>query len=140
MMDRFFFGSAESSMWPPVDIFENEGFIVYEADVPGAEPEDITVKVVGELLIIEGKRRELPEESKAVNYICIERTARSFRRVLAIPAPVDVLSATSLYERGVLTVRFAKIQNRVHCIPVKRGDNEMSLRLKREVVDNDRTE
>ncbi len=135
-MERFFFGGSESPIWPPVDIFEDEDCLIYEADVPGSDPEDITVKVVGDLLIIEGKRRGPELESRSVNYICIERTSRGFRRVLNIPAPVDVASGFALYQKGVLTVTFTKLQNRVHLIPVKRNLENIDIRLKREVVND----
>jgi len=133
-VERFFFGGSESSIWPPVDIFEDQDYLIYEADVPGSDPEDIVVKVVGDLLIIEGKRREPELESRSVNYICLERTSQGFRRVLNIPTPVDVTSGSALYQKGVLTVTFTKLQNRVHRIPVKRNIDNIDVRLKREVV------
>lgn len=139
-MHKFYLTSAETSPWPAVDIFENEDSIVFEADLPGVVPEDIEVKVVGDILIIEGKRKELSASLTAVNYICIERTFRSFRRVLHIPVPIDVSTGLSLYEKGVLTISFEKLRNRVYRIPVKRAEEGMSFRLKREVVINDRAE
>lgn len=139
-MQRFYLSSTETSPWPAVDIFESEEFVVFEVDVPGIDPENIDVKVIGDILVIEGKQKEISETLHTVNYICIERTFRSFRRVLHIPVPIDVSSGLSLYEKGVLTISFEKLRNRVYRIPVKRAEEGKSFRLKREVVIDDRAE
>lgn len=136
-MEGFFLGFTESSIWPPVDIFEDEDYLIYEADVPGSNPEDISVKVVGDLLVIEGNKRGPVEEPRSVNYICIERNSRKFRRVLNMPSPVDVQTGTAFYQKGVLTVTFTKLQKRIHHIPVKRISEKRDIRLEREVVNND---
>lgn len=120
-MEGFFLGPTEASMWPPVDIYETEDRVVFEMDVPGTDPEDISVKIFRELIVIEGKRREINEEAGALNYFCIERISKGFRRVLTIPVSADIMTGKATYNKGVLKIVFEKISHRVHQIPVIRA-------------------
>ncbi|HIJ59441.1 MAG TPA: Hsp20/alpha crystallin family protein [Nitrospirae bacterium] len=120
-MEGFFLGPTETSMWPPVDIYETEDKVVFEMDVPGTDPADISVKIFRELLVIEGKRKEIAEESRALNYFCIERVSHSFRRVLTMPVTANIITGNATYDNGVLKIVFDKITSRMLQIPVKRA-------------------
>jgi HSP20 family protein len=115
--ERFFdyfdpFFSAErwggEDFWhPPVDILEDDEYVLVKADLPGLEEKDINVNFDGHLLTIEGNRRE--GESRGDNgYYSRERFTGKFHRILHLPATVSAEGLKARYHQGVLEVEIPK--------------------------------
>lgn len=49
---------------PRMDVYETNGQVVAEAELPGVDPKDIEVEVKGNILRIEAKGEEKKEEKK----------------------------------------------------------------------------
>jgi len=111
---------VESSAWPLMDIYETGNELIVEIDLPGIEPEDVSLRVYGDLLIIEGIRNDAGREPD-LRYICMERGIRGFRRVLKFPVPVNAASSEAFYARGVISIRFPKLECKAVAITVKRS-------------------
>ncbi|HXX58999.1 MAG TPA: Hsp20/alpha crystallin family protein [Thermodesulfovibrionales bacterium] len=109
---------AETGYQPFIDLYETEEDLVIEIELPGINPEDVLIKVYGDVVIIEGVKREKRAEKK-VNYICMERKFASFRRILKIPTPVNTMAGKALYREGVVTLRFPKLKDRVVKIKIE---------------------
>ena len=95
---------ARRAVSPPVDVFENADEFLVVADVPGAPPGGIEVRVENGTLTIEAKRagEEGPtvgREYEEVDYV------RSFR----IPAGIDAANIAAETKNGTLVVRLPKI-------------------------------
>lgn len=91
----------------PVDVEERDDEIVVRADLPGVEEDRIDLTVdVDTVRIAASDDMEVAEEGET--YVRRERSTRSFRRAVALPAPVDPDTAEASYENGVLTVRVEK--------------------------------
>ena len=90
-----------------VDMYETDDEVVVKASVPGVEPEEIDVKVVGNVLTIKGERKEEKKEEKA-SYIYLERNYGGFHRSVTLPTEVDVDKAKAEFEHGVLTLTLPK--------------------------------
>lgn len=90
-----------------VDMYETDDEVVVEATLPGVKPEEIDVKVTGNVLTIKGERKEEKREERA-SYVCRERSYGSFHRAVTLPAEVDVDKATAEFEHGVLTLSLPK--------------------------------
>ncbi len=112
---------VESSVWPLVDIYETGDELIFEIDLPGIEPDDVTLMVYGDMLIIDGIRNDAGREPD-LRYICMERGIRGFRRVIKFPVPVNAASSEALYSRGVISIRFPKRERKAVRITVKRAD------------------
>ena len=110
---------VESSVWPLMDVYETGHELIVEIDLPGIEPDDVSIMVYGDMLIIEGLRNNAAREPD-LRYICMERGIRGFRRVLKFPIPVDASSAEASYARGVISIRFPKRETKAITITVKR--------------------
>ena len=110
---------VESSVWPLVDIYESGDELIFEIDLPGMEPDDVSIRVYGDMLIIEGIRNDAGSEPD-LRYVCMERGIRGFRRALKIPVPVNASPAEAFYARGVITIRFPKRERKAITITVKR--------------------
>jgi HSP20 family protein len=103
-------GEGEVERWNiPLDVVEEENNIIVHATLPGMKPEDIEVTLEENVLTIKGKT-ETEEEHKEGNYLMRERRTGAFHRMLRLPDTVDTEKAETLYENGVLTVTFPKVE------------------------------
>jgi len=110
---------------PLLDLYETADMIVVEADMPGVDPQEVDISILHGVLTIEGVKKEKVEDQCRVNYLCMERSFDTFKRILKINAPVNARNATATYSRGVLTVSFPKVADKRGepiVIPVKRTD------------------
>ncbi|MBF0557211.1 MAG: Hsp20/alpha crystallin family protein [Nitrospirae bacterium] len=110
---------TESSVLPLIDLYETVGELVFEIDLPGIEPDDVSIIVWGDMLVIEGVRKDAGGEA-GLRYICMERGLRRFRRMIKFPHPVNVDEGEASYARGVISVRFPKREIKSIAIAVKR--------------------
>lgn len=92
---------------PDIDAYETDKEIVIEAEVPGMDRKDITVKVEDNILKISGEKK-LEREKKDRNYRVYERSYGKFERCLALPDYVDAEKIKAKYENGVLTITIPK--------------------------------
>src|SRR5689334_1175277 len=107
--DAFVFphnGSFRNSQ-PSLDLIENDGNFIVKAKLPGFTPENVDVRVEGNVLTLRG---ELKEESdkKEGEYHVRERRQSSFARSLTLPVAVNADKATAEFDNGVLTLTVPK--------------------------------
>lgn len=95
---------------PLLDLYETDGEVIIEVDVPGIDPRHLDVKIANNQLTIEGKRGLREEEG--VNYLRMERCHEDFRRITELPIAVNSHKVKARYERGVLIVLFPKIEEK----------------------------
>ena len=91
----------------PLDVVEEGDDIVVHASLPGVEPDAIEVNVEDGVLTIDAKTAAENETRKG-GYLLRERRSGAYHRGLRLPDTVDEGQAESSYDRGVLTVKFAK--------------------------------
>ena len=109
--DRYsneFSASPLKQEWSPaLNLAETEDSLVVELEVPGISPEDINVFVTGEMLVVEGeKRQEKDKEEK--NYLLVERVYGRFNRSLRLPTVVDPDRVEARYKDGILLITLVK--------------------------------
>lgn len=97
---------------PLLDIYETATELVIESDIPGIDPDDVEVSILGSTVTVEGVKRESLAETEKINYLCMERSFEGFRRIIKLTVPINPKDATASYVRGVLTVRLPKIQDK----------------------------
>jgi HSP20 family protein len=99
---------AATTTWSPsVDIFETEGEIVVNAEMPGMERKDIALHLENNVLTLRGERK-FQKETKEENYHRIERSYGNFSRSFSIPATVDEEKIRADYKDGVLKIVLPK--------------------------------
>jgi HSP20 family protein len=102
---------------PPVDLREERESFVLTSEVPGVRPDDLSIRVEGGLVTVEGRR---PPEEDARSALRIERPYGSFSRALHLPAPVDESRVAAQLRQGILEVVLPKSSDaRSHAIKVK---------------------
>lgn len=92
---------------PAVDIFEDDGQIVINAELPGMKPEDVDIDVHEGILTLRGERR-LENEERREGYHRVERSYGSFSRSFSLPEGVDPDGCQANMTDGVLTVTLPK--------------------------------
>ena len=109
--------------WSPrVDIEETDNDLMVKADLPGVDPKDVDISLVGGSLILKGKRNEV-HETKKRNFHRVERFVGDFYREIPLPAGADPERVTATASNGVLTITIPeKVEVRPKKIIVKTND------------------
>ena len=102
-----FESTSEATLHPAVDIYEKDEKLVFEAELPGIEKDNIKVDVNGRLLTIAGERTTA-EESREDGRYRRERRFGKFERTFKLPfdATEDLIAAT--YKDGILVLTINK--------------------------------
>lgn len=101
--DDFFSGGNEVLKKPRMDIYEEEGNLVAEAELPGIEPEDVDINVTEDTLRIKAKH-EQEKEKEEKGYYKKELSRGFFKRTVPLPVKVKNEEAEASYEDGVLKI------------------------------------
>jgi HSP20 family protein len=114
-----FFAAADAADAPPLDVYETNDALVVEADLPGVEPEDVSIGVYDDAIVLEGLKRAAPAgpdnaaERPGGRYHCMERSFGHFKRVVKLPVRVDTSSGKASYCDGVIRLTFPKLKDKV---------------------------
>ncbi|HMQ53633.1 MAG TPA: Hsp20/alpha crystallin family protein [Anaerolineae bacterium] len=89
--------------YPAINVWTNEDGAVITAELPGVNPEDIEISVVGETLKLTGSRQpeDLPEGAR---YHRRERGHGKFTRTFQLPFMVESDKVEAVFEKGVLHI------------------------------------
>jgi len=92
-----------------VDVFEKDGKILAEMNIPGIDPDKIEVSVEDNYLRVAGSHSEEKEE-KEKHYYSKEIRRGSFERIVPLPAAVDQEKIEAEYNNGVLHISMPKVE------------------------------
>ena len=96
-------GDQENMLVPNMDLTSDDKAYSLGLELPGVDPENVSVAVRDDTLVISGeKKRETEEESKDGHVL--ERIFGSFQRVLRLPEDADAEGITAAHKNGVLRV------------------------------------
>lgn len=94
---------------PPVDVGETEQEITVRAELPGLDPEQVTVSLEDDALTIRGEKKHESEDGADGRARTVERTFGSFERKLRVPDNIDADGIKAVHKNGVLTVTLPKL-------------------------------
>ena len=94
-------GGRTAPSYPAMNVWNNEDGIVVTAELPGVNPEDIDISVVGDTLTISGSRRPL-ELKEGERYHRRERRYGTFSRSFQLPFRVESDDVEAVFDNGVL--------------------------------------
>ncbi|KRT77347.1 MAG: Heat shock protein Hsp20 [Armatimonadetes bacterium CSP1-3] len=98
------------ALWEPaVELFETEGDVVFRAEMPGIDPQQVDVTVTEDTLTVKGEART-EQEQKGRNYYRRELRYGSFERAVGLPASVQADQAKATCRQGILEVRIPKAE------------------------------
>ncbi len=110
LMRAFWYGfplEEELERGFPVDVLETDEELIVRADLPGFKKDEITVRASEDTLEILARKKEERVEATE-RFFRAERRKGMARRVITLPTEVDVESAKTKFENGVLEIRFRK--------------------------------
>ena len=119
MLDRVFdslwFGDRLEGMAgaPLIDLVETEDALTVKAELPGFAPDQIDVRIEGNVLHLKGEMHR-EEEKNESRYHVRERSTSSFQRSVVLPVEVDTDKTEANFENGVLTLKLPKHE---HAMP-----------------------
>ncbi len=90
---------------PPTDVTVQDDAVVIDVDLPGVDPDTITVEVDRDVVTVAASRAR-PDRvgTRAV----LQRPAGRLCRHVTLRCPVDGVAATATYDAGVLTVHLPR--------------------------------
>jgi HSP20 family protein len=97
----------ESGRAVSVDVYESNGNLVVNADLPGLKPEDVDISLSDNRLTIKGEF-QTEDEGERGNVYYQERRYGKFERSFALPTGIDTDAIDAEFEDGVLTVTLPK--------------------------------
>ncbi len=109
LSDRFRGTERPTSVWgsdawaPAIESHADNGNLIVKADLPGVDPKEVTVSVVGNQLTIEGERKH-EEKKEEKDYFYQELSYGKFSRSLTIPEGVEADKVKATFKNGVLEV------------------------------------
>ena len=90
---------------PPVDIYSTgEHELVFKAEIPGMNRDDLDITVENFTLTIRGEKKA-EQTIKDEQFHRVERSYGTFTRSFALPHTVDPNRVKAEYKEGVLTVK-----------------------------------
>lgn len=106
LLDKFDTEFGLRSSHGRTDIYEKDGELHYEIELPGLNKENINARIEDDKLIVEG---EIEQEDKVdrENYLRMERSRGEFRKAYPLPDEADTESVDNLkakFRDGILKV------------------------------------
>lgn len=92
------------------EVSEDDKRVHVRLEAPGLEPEDFDLEVLGEVLVVRG-RKQTERESNRGRYYIRECAYGQFERVIPLPDEVVENQASARYRNGVLHVELPKSPN-----------------------------
>lgn len=114
-MNRLFEGSfanrqtQAAANFPAMNVWTNEEGVVLTAELPGVEPADIDISVMGDSLTISGNRK-LSEAAQEADYHRRERRFGQFSRTFQLPFTVEADKVDAKFQKGVLQIHLPRAE------------------------------
>jgi HSP20 family protein len=108
-MDRWFGDFSPSRFSPSVEVSDEGKALKVTAELPGMEKDDVKLQLEGNMLVISGEKKS-ESENKDEGVFRTARYYGYFQRAIPIPEDVDREKAAAEFKKGVLTIRFPKLE------------------------------
>ncbi len=95
--------------FPAINVWVGQEDAVVTAEIPGIDPQQLELSIVGNVLKICGARAEEGTPARE-NYYRQERSCGTFSRTLQLPFPVDTAKVEAKYEKGILEIIFPRAE------------------------------
>lgn len=111
--------NGERTWYPPMNLVEEKDQLLAHLELPGIDPKSVQVTLQGDLLVIQGERKDEHEETQG-KYLKREHAYGSFQRSVQLPYPVQADKVKAQYKNGIMTIVLPKAEESVgRQIPVE---------------------
>jgi HSP20 family protein len=101
--------TGEDELAMPLDIYTTQDALVVEAALPGVQPQDLDIQVLGDTLTLSASSHVEHDEDKAGYHVREVRRGR-FSRTVTLPNGLKTDAATATFEHGLLKLSFPKAE------------------------------
>ncbi|MFW6163658.1 MAG: Hsp20/alpha crystallin family protein [Planctomycetota bacterium] len=111
-MNRLFSGVAPGltpRLFPPVNVWVDRDRAVVTAELPGVDPAEVEINVVGDSLSLSGSR-QADELGEGQSFTRQERPVGAFSRTIQLPFRVEPDKVEATYARGILTITLPRLE------------------------------
>jgi HSP20 family protein len=108
-MDRWFGDFSPRRFSPSVEVSDDGKALKVTAELPGMERDDVKLQIDDNMLVISGEKKS-ESENKDEGLFRTERYYGYFQRAVPLPEDVDREKAEADFKKGVLTIRFPKVE------------------------------
>jgi len=117
-------GQTRGGWTPAIEVTEREGKYQVRAELPGLKPDDVSVSVTDDAVVLEGERKFEHEENRGGVHVS-ERSYGRFYRAIPLPEGAKGDQANARFENGVLEidVPIEQQQSRQRRIPIQQSQN-----------------
>ncbi len=92
-----------SRSYPEIRLYQKEHVALVQAEIPGIDPEDLSINAQDDILTLSFERKvEVKEEE--VKILRSERPSGKFSRTIRLPFRVDANLVDARFKQGVLSV------------------------------------
>jgi HSP20 family protein len=98
-----------AGVFPPLNVTQDANNLYVRAEVPGIDPQELSISAVRNRVVLAG-RREIQPEQERVSYHRKERPEGSFNRTLTLPTEIDAERIDARYADGILTLTIPKTE------------------------------
>ncbi len=103
-LESSFFGNNSLARFGNTDIYEKDGKLHYELELPGLSKDQIKIQAKGDQLVVTGEV-EQEEEEENKNYISRGRRYGRFKRSMPLPEEIeDPENLKAKFESGILHI------------------------------------
>ncbi|AZI42770.1 Hsp20/alpha crystallin family protein [Deinococcus psychrotolerans] len=104
-VDRAFGQAAQAParFAPPVDVHEDEQGLELSLDLPGIQPENISVDAENQTLSVQAERKYIRAEGRTAHRV--ERVYGTYSRTFSVPAKYDLSKVDANFDNGTLTIK-----------------------------------
>jgi HSP20 family protein len=92
---------------PPVDVIEESDRIIFRAEMPGVDRNDIDIEMENGTLVLRGEKKQEKNANDGAAHR-VERYYGSFSRSFVLPSTIDAEKIAATYRDGVLEVVLPK--------------------------------
>ena len=102
--------SLGTDWMPVVDIREDDEKLMFLAEMPGLDRDQVELTLENNVLTLSGERKLERDEEKE-HYHRIERAYGSFSRSFRLPSNVDTQQAKATFKDGLLSIELPKSES-----------------------------
>lgn len=120
LLDNFPSTPLMKSSWDmSIDLYEEKGNMIAKMNIPGIEPENLSISVQDNTLRVSGSRED-EKEVKDKHYYSKEIRRGEFEKFIRLPKSIDYNHVDAEYKEGTLEVS----------MPIVEGQKEASIKVK----------
>jgi HSP20 family protein len=116
---------------PEVECYNKDGNLIYRLAIPGVDPKNVDLSIVGRQVVVKGERAA-PAELKDDNWLVQEFRYGQFERSFNLPEGVDIDKVSATFNNGVLEITVpagkAQLPRRIEIKQLGTGDSKVSLK------------